>query len=165
MVAVGGADAAEMASEIALESGTFVANHNSPVQVVLAGEEVAVADARRVARGRGLRAVILPVRGAFHTPLMQSTRAPFGAALAEVEFAPPRVPVLSGVTAEPFDDIRAGLLDALTEPVRWCQLLEALAERGARRFVEVAPGSVLSGLVRKTLDDAETQTVADLARA
>jgi malonyl CoA-acyl carrier protein transacylase len=165
MVAVGGADAAEMAGEIALESGTFVANHNSPVQVVLAGTEAAVAEARRVARGRGLRALILPVRGAFHTPLMQSTRAPFGAALAEVEFSPPRVPVISGVTAAPFGDIRAGLLDALTEPVRWRHVLEALAARGARRFVEVAPGAVLTGLVRKTLDGVETETVADLARA
>jgi [acyl-carrier-protein] S-malonyltransferase len=165
MVAVGGADAAEMAAEIALESGTYVANHNSPVQVVLAGEEAAVAAARRVARGRGLRALVLPVRGAFHTPLMASTRAPFAEALADVEFAPPRVPVLSGVTAQPFEDMRAGLVDALTEPVRWQQVLEALAARGARRFVELAPGSVLTGLVRKTLPDVEMQSIAEMARA
>jgi [acyl-carrier-protein] S-malonyltransferase len=68
---------------------------------------------------------------------------------------PPRVPVFSGATAAPFSDIRAGLVDALTTPVRWSSLLEALAGAGARRFVEVGPGEVLTGLVRKTLGDVE----------
>jgi [acyl-carrier-protein] S-malonyltransferase len=165
MLAVIGADAAEMASEIALETGTFQANHNSPTQVVLAGREGAIAEARRIARSRALRAIVLPVRGAFHTPLMASAREPFGAALADVEFLPPRLPVISSVTAAPFDDIRADLLDALTAPVLWCQVLETLAALGARRFLEVGPGSVLTGLVRKTLEGVEASTVAELARA
>jgi [acyl-carrier-protein] S-malonyltransferase len=151
MLALRGADAWEMATEIAFETGTYPANHNSPTQVVLAGPSSAIEEARRIARSRALRAAVLPVRGAFHTPLMASTREPFAAALESVEVLPPRVPVFSGATGQPFDDIRTELVDALTTPVRWTAVLEALADAGAQRFVEVGPGDVLTGLVRKTL--------------
>jgi acyl transferase domain-containing protein len=165
MLALRGGDAWEMATEIAFETGVYPANHNSPTQVVLAGASRAVEEARRIARGRGLRASVLPVRGAFHTPLMESAREPFREALAGVSFAEPRVPVLSCTTALPFVDIRAGLADALTSPVRWCRLLEELSSLGARRFVEAGPGEVLTGLVRKTLPDAEAVAVSEAVRA
>jgi acyl transferase domain-containing protein len=165
MLAVVGPDAEEKAAELAFETGTYVANHNSPSQVVLAGREGAITEAHRIARSRSVRAMVLPVRGAFHSPLMESTREPFAAALADVEVTAPRVTVLSGVTAAPFDDIRAGLVDAMTQPVRWRQLLEALSELGARRFVEAPPGKVLTGLVRKTLTGAEASTWRELADA
>jgi acyl transferase domain-containing protein len=166
MLALRGPDAWEMAAEIAFEAGAYPANHNSPTQVVLGGSAAAVEDARRIARGRGLRANVLPVRGAFHTPLMESTRSPFAAALAAVEVRAPRVPVMSGASAEPFVDVRAGLVNALTSPVRWSDVLERLHGFGARRFVEVGPGSVLTGLVRKTLgDDVEAVPAGELARA
>ena len=155
MLAVIGAEASVAAREIALETGSFVANRNAPNQVVLAGSEDAIASASRVARDRGLRVIKLPVRGAFHSPLMASAAVPFHDALAEVEFLPPRVTVLSSITAEPFDDIRRSLADAFTEPVRWDETLEALAARGAKRFMEVGPGNVLTGLVRRTLPEAE----------
>src|SRR4051794_19370210 len=162
MLALRGADAWESATEIAFETGVYPANHNSPTQVVLGGAASAIADALRVARGRGLRAMVLPVRGAFHTPLMESARAPFAAALALVPVSPPRVPVLSGVSADPFgDDVRGGLVDALTAPVRWSDVLETLHSFGARRFVEVGPGTVLTGLVRKTLADVEAGPLAE----
>src|SRR4051794_17283557 len=138
MLALRGADAWEAATEIAFEAGVYLANHNSPTQVVLGGDATLISDALRIARSRGLRAMVLPVRGAFHTPLMESARAPFAAALATVAVSPPRVPVMSGVTANQFaDDVRGGLVDALTSPVRWSDVLEALHARGARRFVEV----------------------------
>lgn len=156
MLAVIGRDAAEMAGAIALESGSFVANSNAPNQVVLAGSEQATKTASRLARGRGLRAIQLPVRGAFHSPLMASARAPFEAALGETEFLPPRIPVISSITAEPFDHIRLRLAEALTKPVRWRETLESIAARGATRFVEVGPGDVLTGLVRRTLPAVET---------
>jgi acyl transferase domain-containing protein len=165
MLALRGEDAWEAASEIAFETGTYPANHNSPTQVVLGGSAAAVEDARRIARSRGLRAMVLPVRGAFHTPMMESAREPFEAALAAVEVRAPRVPVMSGATAAPFADVRAGLVAALTAPVRWSDVLEALDALGARRFVEAGPGSVLTGLVRKTLPDAEASPVAELTRA
>jgi [acyl-carrier-protein] S-malonyltransferase len=154
MLAIRGPDAWEMATEIAFETGTYPANHNSPTQVVLGGAAGAIEEARRIARSRALRAAVLPVRGAFHTPLMASTREPFATALASVEVLPPRVPVFSGATGAPFDDVRAQLVDALTTPVRWTAVLEGLADAGARRFVEVGPGDVLTGLVRKTLGAA-----------
>ena len=154
-----------MATEIAFETGTYPANHNSPTQVVLAGVERAIEDAQRIARSRGLRANVLPVRGAFHTPLMESARAPFAAALSEVEVLPPRVPVISGATAAPFGDIRAGLVDALTLPCAGPGCSRRCHALGARRFLEVGPGDVLTGLVRKTLADVEATTVAELARA
>jgi malonyl CoA-acyl carrier protein transacylase len=154
-----------MATEIAFETGTYPANHNSPTQVVLAGREGAIGEAHRIARGRALRAMVLPVRGAFHTPLMDSTREPFEAALASVDMRPPRVPVFSGATAAPFEDVRAGLVEGLTTPVRWSSVLEALFASGARRFLEVGPGNVLTGLVRKTLEGVEASTVAEMARA
>ncbi|MEA2421298.1 MAG: hypothetical protein QOF55_397 [Thermoleophilaceae bacterium] len=165
MLALRSPDAWEMGTEIAFETGTYPANHNSPTQVVLAGREGAIAEAHRIARDRSIRAMVLPVRGAFHTPLMESAREPFAAALAAVEVRPPRVPVISGATAAPFSDVRAGLVDALTAPVRWSGVLETLHAAGARRFVEVGPGSVLTGLVRKTLDGVEAGTPAELARA
>jgi [acyl-carrier-protein] S-malonyltransferase len=156
MLAVIGPGASEAAAEIALESGSFVANRNAPDQVVLAGSAATTRAASRLARSHGLRAIQLPVRGAFHSPLMESARAPFEAALAQVEFLPPRVTVVSSITAEPFDDIPRRLADAVTEPVRWRETVEALAAMGARRFVEVGPGNVLTGLVRRTLPEVET---------
>jgi [acyl-carrier-protein] S-malonyltransferase len=165
MLALRGPDAWEASVEIAFETGVYPANHNSPTQVVLGGSAALIEDARRIARSRGLRAMVLPVRGAFHTPLMQSTREPFAAALAAVEVLPPSVPVFSGASAAPFVDVRAGLVDALTSPVRWSDVLFALHASGARRFVEVGPGSVLTGLVRKTLPDVETAPLEELTRA
>lgn len=165
MVALRGTDAWEMATEIAFETGTYPANQNSPVQVVLAGLGGAVEEARRIARSRGLKASLLPVRGAFHTPLMASAREPFAAALAAVPIAPPRVPVYSGATAAPFDDIRAELVDGLTTPVHWSDVLSALFVAGARRFVEVGPGEVLTGLVRKTLPAVEAAPLSEPVRA
>jgi [acyl-carrier-protein] S-malonyltransferase len=159
MLALIGDSASEMAGEIGLETGTFVANHNAPTQVVLAGPEPAVDDASRVARARGLRTIRLPVRGAFHSPQMAPARAPFEEALASVEFREPTVPVISGVTAQPFDDVRRRLADALTSPVRWAEVLERLSALGARRFIEVGPGRVLTGLVRRTLSDVEATTL------
>jgi malonyl CoA-acyl carrier protein transacylase len=87
--------------------------------------------------------------------MMASAVPEFAAALQRVEIGPPRVPVLSAVTAEPFDDVRRGLLDALTMPVRWRETMLALHRLGADRFVEVGPGRVLTGLAKRTLRDVE----------
>jgi malonyl CoA-acyl carrier protein transacylase len=165
MLALRGPEAWEASVEIAFETGVYPANHNSPSQVVLAGTAEGVLDAQRVARGRGIRASVLPVRGAFHTPLMESTREPFAAALAAVPVEPPSVPVFSGATASPFTDIRAGLVEALTSPVRWADVLYGLHFAGARRFLEVGPGDVLTGLVRRTLPDVEAASALETARA
>jgi [acyl-carrier-protein] S-malonyltransferase len=97
----------------------------------------------------------LPVAGAFHSPLMEPAVEPFRAAVSETELRDPRVPVLSCVTAEPFDDVRERLVQAITHPVRWLDVMRALEGRGATSFVDTGPGRVLANLVRKSLEGVE----------
>ena len=93
--------------------------------------------------------------GAFHYPMMAGAVPEFSAALDRVQIRSPRVTVLSAVTAEPFDDVRLRLVEALTMPVRWRATMLALHARGAERFIEVGPGKVLTGLAKRTLRDVE----------
>jgi [acyl-carrier-protein] S-malonyltransferase len=155
MLALLGAGAAEHAAEIAGSHDLALANDNSPQQVVLSGARARLPEAAAQAKQLGLRARELPVTGAFHSPMMASAVPEFTAALAKVAVREPRVTVLSAVTAEPFDDVRRRLVDALTMPVRWRETLLALRELGAERFVEVGPGRVLTGLAKRTLADVE----------
>lgn len=155
----------QAASGIASRAGVVVANDNSPGQVVLSGHVPALDEAAADADAQGLRAVRLAVHGAFHSPAMESAVPMLRAALDAVEFAPPRMTVFSSVTAAPFDDVRRRLAEALTQPVRWRETLDALHERGVVRFVETGPGRVLSGLVRKTLDGVETVSAESLVAA
>lgn len=155
MIALLGADAAERAEEVAQPHGLSIANDNSPQQVVLSGARAALPAAEQTARELGLRAMILPVTGAFHSPMMASAVPEFERALAQIELEPASSTVISAVTAEPFDDVRARLAQALTGPVRWRELLLALHARGVTRFVEVGPGKVLTGLAKRTLKDVE----------
>jgi [acyl-carrier-protein] S-malonyltransferase len=155
MIALLGAGAADHAQELAEGHGLSVANDNSPQQIVLSGARSALPEAAAAARELGLRALELDVTGAFHSPMMASAAPEFEAALAQVEVREPRVTVVSAVTAEPFDDIRARLVEALTRPVRWRETMLALHGLGAERFVEVGPGRVLTGLAKRTLRDVE----------
>lgn len=155
MLAVMGPGAAEAAGEIAERHGLAVANDNAPHQVVLSGSKSALPDAAASAADHGLRAMELPVAAAFHSPAMAGAVERFRAALAEVDIRPPRVPVVSGVTAQPVEDVRGCLADGLTMPVRWREAVLTLHALGARRFVEVGPGRVLTGLVKRTLPRGE----------
>ncbi|HEY2769153.1 MAG TPA: ACP S-malonyltransferase [Solirubrobacteraceae bacterium] len=155
MLALLGAGAAERAPELAAAHDLAVANDNSPQQVVLSGERSALTAAAAGARDLGLRAMDLPVTGAFHSPMMAEAVPEFTAALEQVEVHPARIPVLSAVTTEPFDDVRARLAQALTMPVRWRETMLALQALGVERFVEVGPGRVLTGLAKRTLRDVE----------
>jgi [acyl-carrier-protein] S-malonyltransferase len=155
MLVVGGPDAAERAPEVAQAHGLVVANDNSPQQVVLSGARSQLPAAVQTAKDMGLRAKVLDVTGAFHSPMMAAAVPEFAAALDATEFAVPRVPVISAVTAREFEDPRQELADALTNPVRWRETLLALHERGAGRFVEVGPGRVLTGLAKRTLENVE----------
>jgi malonyl CoA-acyl carrier protein transacylase len=155
MVALLGAGAADHAEELADANGLSVANDNSPQQIVLSGARSALPAAAAAAKELGLRAMELPVTGAFHSPMMQGAVPEFTAALRAVEVREPRVTVLSAVTAEPFDDVRRRLAEALVKPVRWRETMLELHRRGAERFVEVGPGRVLTGLAKRTLSDVE----------
>jgi [acyl-carrier-protein] S-malonyltransferase len=157
MIALMGRGAAEHAGELADAHGLAVANDNSPQQVVLSGDRARFEGLIAAAEEMRLRVTELPVTGAFHSPMMAEAVPAFTAALQGVEVSPSAdgVTVLSAVTAAPFEDLRAQLAQALTMPVRWRETLLAMHDRGADRFVEVGPGRVLTGLVKRTLSDVE----------
>jgi len=165
MLALLGSGAAERAPEVAAAHGLTVANDNAPNQVVLSGSRAAFEAAAATAKGLGLRAVPLPVTGAFHSPFMDEAVPEFRAALDAVAFAPPRIPVVSSITTAPFADVAQSLADALSKPVRWRETLLALHADGVERFVETGPGKVLTGLVRRTVKDVEALTAEQLEAA
>jgi [acyl-carrier-protein] S-malonyltransferase len=146
--------------------GTFgVANRNSPGQVVVSGVRAAVEAAAAAAKGLGARrAVVLPVSVAAHSTLMVEAAAGMRAALAGVEFHAPAVPLLANADARPLttaDACRAELVDHLTTGVDWIAAITAMRSAGVDRFVEVGPGRVLSGLIRRIAPDAETIPLDD----
>src|SRR5262249_13950538 len=97
-----------------------------------------------------------------HSPAMAGARPELEAALAAIDFAKPSVTVVSSITTAAFDDVRARLADALTMPVRWRETLLALRAQGIERFVETRPGTALTGLVNRTVRDAEALSAAQL---
>lgn len=143
--------------EVAEAAGLSLANDNAPDQLVLSGATTALDEAEAALAERKVRAKRLPVAGAFHSPLMEPAVQPFRALVDEAEVSEPNVPVFSCVTAEPFDDVRLRLVEAITSPVRWLEVMRALESRGAGRFVETGPGRVLTNLVRKSLDGVEAE--------
>jgi [acyl-carrier-protein] S-malonyltransferase len=143
--------------QVAADTGLTIANDNAPDQLVLSGSLDALDRAEELLRERKVRAKRLPVGGAFHSPLMEPAVAPFQELVERIEVREPRVPVLSCVTAAPFNDVRYQLVKALTSPVRWTDVMAALQELGATRYVETGPGRVLTGLVRKSLDGVEAE--------
>jgi malonyl CoA-acyl carrier protein transacylase len=162
MLAVLGADE-DLVNELAGEHGVVLANDNAPGQAVLAGAVDRLRAASSQARERGARAILLDVAGAFHTVAMAAAVEPFRAALEEVELRPPAIPVISGSTARPFDDVRGELAAAIGRPVRWRATMLAFAELGVDTFVDFGPGQVLARLVRRNLPDArvlDPQTLA-----
>jgi [acyl-carrier-protein] S-malonyltransferase len=144
-------DNREAIAEVAAAANVAIANDNAPDQLVLSGAVDALDRAEAELSERGIRGKRLPVAGAFHSPLMEPAVEPFRAVVEGVEFAEPRVPVMSCVTAQPFEDIPAQLVRALTEPVRWLEVVRALDARGVGDFVETGPGTVLTNLVKKAL--------------
>ncbi|HEX8857257.1 MAG TPA: acyltransferase domain-containing protein [Thermoleophilaceae bacterium] len=150
---------AEGAAALAEQCGMTVANDNAPEQVVLSGPADAMERATEHASREGIRARPLPVAGAFHSPTMEPAAADFKRALDRADFREPRVPVYSSATAAPFDDIGRRLRESLTHPVRWRETLLAMSRAGAQRFIEVGPGKVLKGLVKRTLPDAKAETL------
>jgi [acyl-carrier-protein] S-malonyltransferase len=145
----------EVAAEVAAAAGVWVANDNAPGQTVLAGPRDGLRKAAELARERGVRSLALDVTGAFHSPWMAAAQEPFREALERVSVSEPAVTVFSGLTAQPFVDLRDELARALTGPVRWRETMVALAARGARRFVDVGPEGVLARLVARNVEGAE----------
>jgi len=137
-----------------------LANHNSPAQLVISGEVAGVQRAMELAKEAGARrALRLPVSGAFHSPLMEDARERLAEALNNAPFIAPEIPLVANVTArevEDVDQVRDLLMRQLTSPVLWSDSMERMAEMGAEVFVEVGPGKVLRGLMRRIVPDSRT---------
>jgi malonyl CoA-acyl carrier protein transacylase len=152
----------EQSAQLAERHGVSLANDNAPGQVVLSGAPDALDAVREDAEAQGLRALPLGVAGAFHSPQMQGAVAPFRAALADVAFQTPRIPVISCATAAPFADPAAELADALVSPVRWRDTMTALDSQGAELYVDAGPGRVLSKLATRCITGASATTADNL---
>jgi malonyl CoA-acyl carrier protein transacylase len=148
----------EQTTDLASRHGVSVANDNAPGQVVLSGAPDALDAAREDAEAEGLRALPLGVAGAFHSPQMQGAVEPFRAALSEVVFSAPQIPVISCATAKPFTDPAAELAEALIRPVRWRETMTALNEMGVRSYLDAGPGRVLSKLGPRCVKGATAVT-------
>jgi [acyl-carrier-protein] S-malonyltransferase len=151
MVAMLGGDSHAI-TELARSLDLTVANDNAPGQVVLSGPLEMVDTAVELARSdAGARAMKLDVAGAFHSPLMEPAADRLRAALAATPVHQAVFPVWSNGSAAPFADIRRELAENLLKPVRWRETLLALRAHGVERFVELGPGAVLTGMVKRTL--------------
>jgi [acyl-carrier-protein] S-malonyltransferase len=142
-----------------------VANLNGAGQIVISGHAGAVDRAIAAAKAAGAkRAIKLPVSAPFHCSLMKPAADQLAAALAGVEIAAPRVPVVANVTAEPTREparIRALLVEQVTAPVRWEESVQALAGLGVTRAYELGSGAVLKGLVKRIADGIDTTTIGE----
>ena len=163
MAAVLGLDDVTVEKICATTEGIVVAaNYNCPGQLVISGEIDAINKACDTLKEAGARrALVLPVGGAFHSPLMEPAREELAAAIENTLFSKPNCPIYQNVTANAVIDeneIKANLISQLTAPVRWTQTIQQMIADGATLFTEVGPGKVLQGLVKKI--DRETQTAS-----
>lgn len=146
-------DEAVEAACAAVEGVVVAANYNCPGQLVISGEVSAVEAACAKCKEAGARrALVLPVGGAFHSPLMEPAREELAQAIDAADFQTPRCPIYQNVDAKPHTDpveIRTNLIAQLTAPVRWTQIVRQMTADGVDSFLELGPGTVLQGLIRK----------------
>ena len=164
MAAVLGLDAAPT-REACAEAGVVLANLNCPGQLVISGAADKITKACELAKAKGAkRAIPLPVAGAYHSPLMASAQPKLAAELARISLATPAVPVISNVTAQPHGaDISARLVEQVCSSVLWEQSMRALLAQGFTRFIELGPGTALSGFMKRIDPSAQMLNVADTA--
>ena len=150
-----------------VEEGTVVpANFNAPGQIVISGDAAAVERAQELAAEDGSRVIPLNVSGAFHSPLMEVAREGLREALEGVAISDPRFPVVANATGQAVTDAgsaRENLVAQLTSPVRWVDSVRAMVEYGPDRWLEVGPGRVLAGLLRRIDRAHKAQAVGDPA--
>ena len=153
--------------EVCAEAGVVLANLNCPGQLVISGEAEKIAKACELAKARGAkRALPLSVAGAYHSPLMASAQSKLGAELAQVKLSAPLVPVISNVTAQAHGtpaEISARLVEQVCASVRWEESMRALLAQGFTRFIELGPGTALSGFMKRIDKTAQMLNVSDAA--
>jgi [acyl-carrier-protein] S-malonyltransferase len=151
--------------EVCLAADTRVSNINSPSQIVISGAEDNLAQAKRLAEAKGARRVIpLKVSGAFHSPLMEPAVDGLTAAISGVAFRKPSVPLVANVTGEALIDanaIKQELIDQLLSCVQWQRSIENMIAAGVTDFLEIGPGQVLTGLIRRISPDVQVSNIGD----
>ncbi len=166
MAAIIGLDEAPT-REVCAEAGVVLANLNCPGQLVISGEADKITKAVELAKARGAkRAIPLPVAGAYHSPLMAGARPKLQTELEKINIAAPNVPVISNVTALPHgrpSGIRERLVEQVTSPVLWEQSMRTLLAQEFTCFIELGPGTALSGFMKRIDKKAQMLNVADVA--
>ena len=161
MAAVLGLDDAVVEQVCADTKGVVVAaNYNCPGQLVISGEVEAIHKACEALKEKGARrALVLPVGGAFHSPVMEPAKEELAKAIESTTFNKPKCPIYQNVTASAIsneNEVKTNLILQLTAPVRWTQSVQQMIANGATSFTEIGPGKVLQGLVKKINRDVET---------
>jgi [acyl-carrier-protein] S-malonyltransferase len=163
MLAVIGLDE-ETVKDICLQSGTEISNVNCPGQIVISGAAQALAEANKVAKTEGARALIpLKVSGAFHSELMEPVIAEFSKIVSNVRFQPPTIPVIANVSAQPLtdvDSIRGELVKQLRNCIQWQRSVEYMMHGGIAAFYEIGPGKVLTGLIRRINSELQALNIS-----
>jgi [acyl-carrier-protein] S-malonyltransferase len=164
MAAIIGLDE-ESLEEVCLETGAQIANFNCTGQIVISGTRESLARSMDLAKARGARRVVpLQVSGAFHSVLMQPTVEGMSQAVSRVHFNPPDVPVVANSTARPLTDpeeIKEELLRQLCHCVQWQPSVEFMVDVGVSTFIEIGPGQVLSGLIKRISDRVQVLNLSD----
>lgn len=171
MVAVIGLDEVSLA-EVCKETGTKIANINCPGQLVISGVKENLTQAVDLAKTKGAhRTIPLRISGAFHTPLMQSAVDGMSEIIPTLSFHKPLIPIIANTTAQPLttaEQVKAELLSQLCNSVQWQRSIEYMVNNGVSTFIEIGPGKVLSGLIKrinkgvKTLNIGDVQAIRDL---
>jgi len=165
MVAVIGFDEALLA-EVCAETDTLIANINCPGQLVISGARENLARAADLAKARGAHRVVpLSVSGAFHTPLMQPAVDGMSEVIPPLDFHEPLIPIVANTTAQPVtiaEQVKAELINQLCHSVQWQRSIEYMIDDGVSTFIEIGPGRVLSGLIRRINRDVKTLNIGDM---
>src|SRR5271154_2947984 len=166
MAAIIGLDE-NLTREVCAEAGVELANLNCPGQLVISGEVEKISKAVELAKTKGAkRAIPLPVAGAYHSPLMASAQAKLQNELAKIKISSPNVTVISNVTAQPHNgvtEISARLVEQVTSSVLWENSMRYLLAQGFTRFIELGPGTALSGFMKRIDKSVRMLNVADMA--
>ena len=164
MLAVIGLDQASLV-EVCSETDTEIANINSPGQLVIGGAKENLARAADLAKMKGAqRTIMLPVSCAFHTQLMQPAVEAMSEIIANLSFAKPLVPIIANTTAQPLttgEQVKAELIRQLCTGVQWQRSIEYMLNDGVSTFIEIGPGRVLSGLVKRIDKNVKTLNIGD----
>ena len=149
-----------------IDGVVIAANYNCPGQLVISGANDAVdAACVKLKEAGARRALRLPVGGAFHSPLMEAARVELEQAISEVEFHTPVCPIYQNVDAKPQTDpeiIKANIIAQLTAPVRWTQIAQNMIADGCDNFVELGPGAVLQGMIKKVSSEVSVESYSNI---